>query len=191
MTGRTADTAEVDTGTAAGTRWLDEGQQQTWRAYIMGTQLLLDRLDRDLRAEFGISMTEYEILVRLSESPGRRMRMALLADALCHSRSRVTHTVARMEKARPAEPVSAAMDDGRGVEAVMTDEGFALLETAAHTHVEGVRRNLVDLADPDGLRGARPGHEPGQRPAAGRHAGRRRHPLTDPGPLSRGSAGGA
>ncbi len=147
MTGRTADTAEADTGTAAGTRWLDEGQQQTWRAYIMGTQLLLDRLDRDLRAEFGISMTEYEILVRLSESPGRRMRMALLADALCHSRSRVTHTVARMEKAGLLNR-SAAMDDGRGVEAVMTDEGFALLETAAHIHVEGVRRNLVDISDP-------------------------------------------
>jgi DNA-binding MarR family transcriptional regulator len=144
MTGRTgATTAEITE-----TRWLDQEQQRAWRAYIMGTQLLMDRLDRDLRAEFGISMTEYEILVRLSESPGRRMRMALLADALCHSRSRVTHTVARMEKASLLNR-SAATDDGRGVEAVMTEEGWALLVEAAPAHVEGVRRNLVDLADPD------------------------------------------
>lgn len=160
MTGRTGTTTSEMTdptadetggeagGETGGIRWLSQEQQHAWRAYIMGTQLLLDRLDRDLRAEFGISMTEYEILVRLSESPGRRMRMALLADALCHSRSRVTHTVARMEKAGLLDR-SAAMDDGRGVEAVMTEEGYALLVEAAPGHVEGVRRNLVDIADPD------------------------------------------
>ncbi len=132
----------------AETRWLDASQQRQWRAYIMGTQLLLDRLDRDLRVEHGISLTEYEILVRLSEVPERRMRMALLADALCHSRSRVTHTVARMERAGLLAR-SAAVDDGRGVEAVMSDEGLDRLVAASHTHVEGVRRNLVDLADAD------------------------------------------
>ncbi len=80
---------------------------------MMGTTLLLDRLDSDLRAAFRISLTEYEILVRLSEAPGRQMRMAQLADAMCHSRSRVTHTVARMETAglllaRPSPPRTAA-----------------------------------------------------------------------------------
>ena len=118
MTGTTLEpaAAETDPGAdAAPTR--DAGRagstrasSSAWRAYIMGTQLLLDRLDRDLRAEYGISMTEYEILVRLSELPGRRMRMALLADALCHSRSRVTHTVARMEKAGLLSPLGR---DGR------------------------------------------------------------------------------
>jgi DNA-binding MarR family transcriptional regulator len=130
------------------TRWLTEEQQRHWRAYIMGSQLLQDRLDRDLRVEHGISLTEYEILVRLSEFPDRRMRMALLADAVCHSRSRVTHTVARMEKAGLLSR-SAALDDGRGVEAVMSDAGLRVLEAASHTHVAGVRRNLVDLVDPD------------------------------------------
>ncbi len=127
------------------TRWLDSDQQRSWRALMMGTTLLLDRLDSDLRAAFRISLTEYEILVRLSEAPGRQMRMAQLADAMCHSRSRVTHTVARMETAgllhRGESP-----EDGRGVVAAMTDEGFALLEGAAHVHVKGVRANIVDLA---------------------------------------------
>lgn len=129
-------------------RWLDEAQQRSWRALVIGTTLLMDRLDDDLRRNFNISLTEYEILVRLSERPGRCMRMAQLADALAHSRSRVTHTVDRMEKAgyvvRGTTP-----EDGRGIVATMTDKGFAVLEEAAPLHVEGVRSYLVDVAAPD------------------------------------------
>lgn len=126
------------------TQWLSEPQQRAWRALLLGHTLLQDRLDDDLRHAHDISMTEYEILVRLSERDGNSMRMAQLADSLAHSRSRVTHTVNRMEKAgyvtRTASP-----DDGRGVVATLTEQGMALLEAAAHVHVRGVRDNLVDL----------------------------------------------
>lgn len=126
------------------TRWLDESQQRAWRSILLGHTLLMDRLDDDLRRSHDISLTEYEILVRLSEHPGRHMRMAHLADALAHSRSRITHTIDRMEKsgyvARTASP-----DDGRGVVATMTEKGMELLESAAHVHVRGVRSHLVDL----------------------------------------------
>lgn len=133
------------TSETTGTRWLDADQQRSWRAYLVGTTLLTDRLDRDLRELHDLSMPEYEILVRLSESPSRRMRMAELAGSISHSRSRVTHTVSRLEKDGLVER-SACVSDGRGVEAVLTAEGFARLEEAAPTHVEGVRRFLVDLA---------------------------------------------
>lgn len=130
------------------TRWLDESQQRAWRAFLLGYTLLQDRLDDDLRRTFQISLTEYEILVRLSERPGRSMRMAQLADALAHSRSRVTHTIDRMQKSGFVER-AASPEDGRGVVATMTDKGMALLEEAAHVHVNGVRANLVDLASPE------------------------------------------
>lgn len=135
------------TTTSGEPRWLDEEQQRSWRALVIGTTLLMDRLDDDLRNAFNISLTEYDILVRLSERPGRSMRMAQLADALAHSRSRVTHTVDRMEKAgyllRGTTP-----EDGRGIVATMTDQGLELLKQAAPLHVEGVRSYLVDVADP-------------------------------------------
>lgn len=127
------------------TRWLDREQQHSWRAFLVGTTLLMDRLDRDLREKHGLSMPEYEILVRLSEATDKRMRMAVLAGSVSHSRSRVTHTVARMEKDGLVSR-SACVSDGRGVEAVLTEKGFAVLRSAAPTHVEGVRRFLVDLA---------------------------------------------
>jgi len=126
------------------TRWLDEQQQRAWRALVMGTTLLFDRLDDDLRREHGISMVEYEILVRLSERDGQ-MRMAQLADALAHSRSRVTHTVARMQKAGLVMR-SDSLEDGRGIVASLTERGAGLLARMAPTHVNGVRDHLVDLA---------------------------------------------
>ncbi len=125
--------------------WLDSEQQRSWRAYLMGTELLQHQLDRELRDEHGIGLSEYEILVRLSEAPEGRMRMALLAEAMSHSRSRVTHTIKRMQDAGLVrrQPCEA---DGRGVEAVMTAAGRRKLTTAAPTHVRGVREHLVDVS---------------------------------------------
>ncbi|HEY0903609.1 MAG TPA: MarR family transcriptional regulator [Marmoricola sp.] len=130
------------------TRWLSSEQQAAWRAYILGTTLLMDTLDRELRQAHGLSLAEYEILVRLSETPNRRLRMSQIAESMRHSRSRVTHTVSRMEKSGLVQRCAAA-GDGRGVEARMTDKGWDLLVKAAPTHVTGVREHLVDLATDD------------------------------------------
>ncbi|MDF1606398.1 MarR family transcriptional regulator [Nocardioides sp. YIM 152315] len=134
----------IDSGNGQ-TTWLDEEEQRSWRALLMGMTLLLDRLDDDLRRCCALSLVEYEILVRLSEREGRQMRMAQLADALAHSRSRVTHTVTRMEKAGLVER-SSSPEDGRGVIASMTEKGYDLLARTAPIHVGGVREHLVDLA---------------------------------------------
>jgi len=132
---------------ARGTRWLDADQQASWRAFAVGVTLLLDRLDADLQRTFDLSLTEYEILVRLSERPDRSMRMAQLADALAHSRSRVTHTVARMQTAGLVARTSSP-EDGRGIVCTLTERGHDLLVEAAPVHVQGVRDYLVDIADP-------------------------------------------
>lgn len=130
-------------------RWLDEEQQRTWRSFLLGTTLLLDRIDEDLRRQHGLSAVEYEILVRLSESEGR-LRMAQLAAALAHSRSRVTHTVKRMEKAGLVQREESP-EDGRGVDCRLTDAGYAMLTLAAPGHVETVRQSLIDLVAPGDL----------------------------------------
>jgi DNA-binding MarR family transcriptional regulator len=125
-------------------RWLDVDQQRSWRALVLGTTLLFDRLDDDLRRHHNISLAEYEILVRLSERDGQ-MRMAQLADAMAHSRSRITHTIKRMERSDLVERCESP-EDGRGVIAKLTPRGSLLLRNVAPTHVEGVRDHLVDLA---------------------------------------------
>lgn len=132
-------------------RWLDAAQQRDWRAYLDGSLRLADALDRDLKTRHGLSSAEYEILVRLSEAPGRRLRMAELAEHANQSRSRLSHTVARLEcKGFVARGTCGA--DKRGVNAELTDEGFAFLERAARDHVAAVREFFIDVIDPEDLK---------------------------------------
>jgi DNA-binding MarR family transcriptional regulator len=130
---------------------LDEDEQCTWRAFLTAMRLLTDQLDRELQRDANIPHTYYEILVALSEAPGRRLRMNQLADICQSSRSRLSHAVNRLEEAgwvrREACPT-----DKRGAEAVMTDEGFAALEAAAPGHVEGVRRHVFDVLSAEQVR---------------------------------------
>ena len=134
-----------------GVQWLDSEQQQDWRALVLATTLLFDRLDSDLSRRHGISLAEYEILVRLSERDERQLRMAQLADSVAHSRSRVTHTVKRLERSGLVQR-DKSPDDGRGIVCTMTEQGMQLLETMAPTHVQGVRDHLVDLVSPEDFR---------------------------------------
>lgn len=128
-------------------RWLDDDEQELWRLYVEVSQRLWSRLGRELNDETGISMAEYETLVKLSEAPNHRLRMSELAARTTQSRSRLTHTVARMERAgmvvrAPCE------DDGRGVQATLTDTGMKLLRSAAPLHVTSVREHFFDHIDP-------------------------------------------
>jgi DNA-binding MarR family transcriptional regulator len=131
----------------ASPRWLTDEQQQVWRTYLLGSALLEERIEADLRP-FGIDRAEYEILVALSESEDRRMRMAELADAVYQSRSRMTHTVTRMEKANLVQRRDCPTDR-RGVWAELTAEGLDLIRAAAPAHVETVRRNFVEVMSPE------------------------------------------
>ena len=130
------------------TEWLTIDQQQSWRAYLAATTLLAEKLSRELQAAHGITMADYEILVRLSEAPDRRLRMSQLALHTLASRSRLSHQVDRLEKSGLVER-QACEDDRRGANAVLTEAGWNLLVVAAPTHVDGVRRHLVDRLTED------------------------------------------
>jgi DNA-binding MarR family transcriptional regulator len=128
-------------------RWLTPDEQRAWRALLGMSQRLFDVLDQELQRDAGIPHGYYEVLVRLSEAPGRCLRMSELADRSLSSRSRISHAVARLEekgwvRRQPCE------EDARGLLAVLTDEGFAALAAAAPGHVQGVREHLVDVLTP-------------------------------------------
>lgn len=132
-------------------RWLSAEEQQVWRGFMTAVTKFTEHLDRQLQRDSGMPMAYYEILVALSEAPGRELRMSELA-AVCHSsRSRLSHAVARLEKedwvVRRACP-----SDRRGSIAALTDAGFAVLEQAAAGHVTAVREHLFDVLTPEQLR---------------------------------------
>ncbi|AYF79363.1 MarR family transcriptional regulator [Nocardia yunnanensis] len=115
-----------------------------------GSQRLMADLNRQLQRDSDLSLADYRILVKLSEAPGRALRMSDLADGVLSSRSRLTHQVRRLETQRMVRRI-ACEDDGRGVLAQLTDEGMRRLQAAAPGHVAAVRRFFIDLLTPQQL----------------------------------------
>jgi DNA-binding MarR family transcriptional regulator len=129
------------------TRWLSEEEQRLWRGWLAASMLLPERLSRDLQEQHGLTGTDYQVLVELSESPERRMRMSTLAQRTQLSRSRLSHQVDRMTKAGLVTRQECDQD-GRGMFAVLSEQGWQAIVNAAPDHVESVRRHLVDQLTP-------------------------------------------
>lgn len=119
--------------------------------FMLAAHLLFDQLDTELRRSTGIQSTQYEVLVRLSEAPGRQLRMADLAERSLSSRSHLSHTIARLERMGWVERRECPTD-GRGAFAALTDPGLAALQHAAPIHVDSVRIHLFDVLGQDDLR---------------------------------------
>jgi DNA-binding MarR family transcriptional regulator len=125
------------------TRWLDDDEQRTWRAFIATSEVLYAALDRQLQRDAGLTHASYIVLAMLSEAPGRSLRMSELAVKANASPSRLSHSVARLQERgwirREPDP-----KDGRGTVAVLTDDGWDMLEQTAPGHVAAVREHLFD-----------------------------------------------
>jgi DNA-binding MarR family transcriptional regulator len=124
-------------------QWLDDQQQRTWRAWLSLAEILPRTLDAQLQRDAGISHAAYVVLAMLSESPGRTRRMSDLARRANQSQSRLSHTVARLEDRGWVRRERAA-EDGRGNLAVLTDDGWDVVQKVAPGHVDAVRRAVFD-----------------------------------------------
>lgn len=129
---------------------LTEDQLVSWRAFIESSWALHNRLEDELRTATGLSMSDYHVMVVLSEAPGHRARMGELASRLVFSPSRLTYQIGSMAK-RGLVRKQACPDDGRGQEAVLTDAGMAALIAAAPLHLKTVRDAFIDHLDPGEL----------------------------------------
>jgi DNA-binding MarR family transcriptional regulator len=122
-----------------------------WRGLLRVHSALVKALDAELLAAHSLPLTSYEVLINLQAAPGRRRRMAELADGVLLSRSGMTRLVDRLEREGLLER-DACTDDGRGTYAVLTDKGEALLSEARRTHLDGVRERFLGHFEPDELR---------------------------------------
>jgi len=78
--------------------WLDDDEQKAWRSYLLMTRTLETHLERHLQRDFGLSKSDFEILVNLSESESGRMRAFELSRSTQWEKSRLSHHLTRMEK---------------------------------------------------------------------------------------------
>ena len=131
-------------------RWLTEDEQRAWRGLLRMTAQLNARMNRQLQDDYGISLTDYEVLVVLSEAPQGRRRVFEIADALAWEQSRVSHQLARMQR-RGLVARQECPTDARGAFVVLTEAGRAAIERAAPAHVEMVRQLVFDGLSRDQL----------------------------------------
>ncbi len=111
---------------------------------------LTGRVARELLRETGLSGTDYEVLVNLSEAPGGRLRAFELGRATGWEKSRLSHHITRMED-RDLVGRQSCPTDSRGAFVVLTRAGRQAIEAAAPRHVEHVRRWFIDAITPDQL----------------------------------------
>jgi DNA-binding MarR family transcriptional regulator len=115
---------------------------RTWRMLLRVHAHVTRQLESELIADQGMALGTYDVLVQLSESPGRRLRMTDLAERILLSRSGLTRLVDRLTKEGLVrrEPCP---DDARGTFTVLTDLGQERLAAAAPGHLAGVHRHLT------------------------------------------------
>ena len=128
--------------------WLDDDEQQAWRSYLLMKRTLETHLERHLQREFGLSKSDFEILVNLSESASGRMRAFELSRATQWEKSRLSHHLTRMEKRGLIRKESC---EARYPEIAITEEGQAAIRACAPTHAALVREFFVDVFGPDRL----------------------------------------
>ena len=128
--------------------WLSAQEEQLWRAWTQLNAELSATLQREMQNDAKLSLSDYEVLVHLTDSPEGRVRVSDLARLLQWERSRVSHHLTRMERRGLVERRECA-EDGRGAFIAVTKAGRTANEQAAPGHVAAVRRLVFDALDED------------------------------------------
>ncbi|WP_033338055.1 MarR family winged helix-turn-helix transcriptional regulator [Catenuloplanes japonicus] len=122
---------------------LNADEEVAWRAIARVVTFLPRIIDADLLSLTNLTLSEYMVLMQLSEAPDRSLRMSELADSTLISFSGLTRLVDRLEREDMVTRVRAETD-GRGQRAVLTDVGLARLQEAWPGHLASVRRVVID-----------------------------------------------
>jgi DNA-binding MarR family transcriptional regulator len=129
---------------------LSPDEERTWRSLIRLMVILPRAIDEDLSRRGGISLTRYVVLMRLSEAPGRALRMSDLAEAASISPSRMTRIIQPMI-AEGLVTRGVVPGDARANLATLTDHGLQRLRDAWPAHLAGARSLVLDHIDPADL----------------------------------------
>jgi DNA-binding MarR family transcriptional regulator len=121
--------------------WLSDDEQRLWRDYLTMVSGLQAAMNRQLQQDCGLSLSDYDVLVVLSERGPQRMYQ--LGEALAWEQSRLSHQLRRMRE-RGLVVREGSSDDRRGATVDMTGAGRAALDRAAPGHAALVRRLVFE-----------------------------------------------
>jgi len=133
------------------TRNLSQAELAAWQAFLHAHQQVIDTLDAELRAEHGLSLSDYDVLLRLARAPEGKLHMTELARRIMFSPSGLTRVVDRLMRDGLVERLRDTAD-ARVVFARLTEKGRDRLRKAAQTHVRGIRQHFTGRLSPRQLR---------------------------------------
>ncbi len=131
--------------------WLDDDQQHAWRSYLAMQGRLNARIGQQLQADSDLSLPDFQVLVHLTDTAERRLRVTELAREMQWEKSRLSHHLGRME-GRGLVRRESCPSDARGAFVALTRAGQSAIEEAAPGHVATVRRLLFEEMTPAELR---------------------------------------
>ena len=137
---------------------LSETELRAWQALLHAHQQVTRTLDAELRAEHGISMADYDVLLRLARAPERTLRMTELAKRVMMSPSGLTRVVDRLVEAGLMRR-DRVEKDARVMLGRLTDQGRQVLRRAAKTHLRGIREHFTGKLSQTQLRNVASGLE--------------------------------
>ena len=121
-------------------------EERFWRALMRVIVALPRSLDDDLLRATGLTLTEYVVLMSLSEAENQELRMADLAAATALSASRITRVVDALQS-RGQVVKRRYEGDARGNVATLTPEGMKRLQAAYPVHLASARKRVMDHLD--------------------------------------------
>ena len=121
---------------------LSETELRAWQALLHAHHQVTRTLDAELRAEHGLPLNAYDVLLRLARAPDRCLRMTELAERVLMSPSGLTRVVDRLV-ADGLVQRDRFEGDARVMLARLTDQGRRLLRRAAATHLRGIREHFT------------------------------------------------
>jgi DNA-binding MarR family transcriptional regulator len=109
-----------------------------WVALVRGHAALVRELNAELLAQHGLTISDYEVLLRLANAPERSMRRVDLAESVLLTASGITRLLDGLERCGYVERGSCATDR-RVTYAVLTDRGHEKFTQARESHLADVR----------------------------------------------------
>jgi DNA-binding MarR family transcriptional regulator len=112
---------------------------QAWISFLHAHATITRELNSDLVAEHGLTLNDYEVLLKLVQAPGRRLRRVDLAERVLLTASGITRLLEGLERHGFVRKAFCS-SDGRVVYAELTDDGYEKLRAASRTHLDGIER---------------------------------------------------
>ena len=135
-------------GAMTETTGLADDELSAWRSFVEMHHHLERHLVKHLQRDFGLSDSDFEVLVNLSEAPGGRLRAFELGRATQWEKSRMSHHLSRMEK---RGLVQREASDARYPDVVLTDAGRAAIAASAPANAARVRELFIEVVGPERL----------------------------------------